>query len=333
LFPLSYQGMVGFRPAWFVHVNPEAEFPRYVKSTDLTKPGLYLGPVEDKHVAARLIELVEDLFDLCRYYNLLTEAPNARACAYKEMGKCPAPCDGSISMEQYRHLIEWSARTLVDPADVVRTHSRRMHQAAAELHFELAAKIKAYVSQLSQLATGPYRHARWLRDFQFVSFQHGPRAGTVKLFLITPGTIVELACMIDEPRWPGELLGLILAFVEAQSRQYAEATGGSFPSPGSPGEGRVGVETNDSRATAPVPTLHRSAEEGGKRSPAESQAGVERIGIVSHHLFSPKTAPGAFLRVEELDEKKIAKAYRELRKRPAEEPGEGEGVVKELQAL
>src|SRR5687767_15090654 len=35
LFPQTYQGMVGFRPAWFVHVNPEANFPRYTKTIGL----------------------------------------------------------------------------------------------------------------------------------------------------------------------------------------------------------------------------------------------------------------------------------------------------------
>src|SRR5439155_16195446 len=99
LFPRTYRGMIGFRPAWFVHVNPEHNFPRYVKTIDATtRAGLLLGPLEDKHDAARLIEIIEDSFDLCRYYHVLVEAPNAMACAYTQMGKCPAPCDGSISM-------------------------------------------------------------------------------------------------------------------------------------------------------------------------------------------------------------------------------------------
>ena len=57
LFPQTYQGMVGFRPAWFVHVDPDATFPRYVKTIDLSpRPGLFFGPLEDKHAAARLIQ-------------------------------------------------------------------------------------------------------------------------------------------------------------------------------------------------------------------------------------------------------------------------------------
>ena len=287
LFPRSYQGMVGFRPAWFVHVNPDSQFPRYIKTTDLSRPGLYIGPVEDKHVAARLIQLVEDLFDLCRYYNLLVEAPNAKACAYKEMGKCPAPCDGSISMEQYRNVIDWSARTLVDPPDFIRMHTQRMQSAAAELHFETAGKIKAYVDQLSQLAKGPYRFARLLKDFQFVSFQHGPGVGTVKVFCICRGRIGMAACMVDEPHWPAELLGAVL----------------------------------------------KAAEAGNEAGALIDQVGTERIGIVVPHLFSAKSGHGIFVRLDELSEKGILRAYRELLKRPAEEEAETEGVLKELQSL
>ena len=81
--------MVGFRPAWFIHVNPESKFPRYIKTTDLSRPGLHIGPVEDKHVAAQLIQLVEDLFDLCRYYNLLCEFAQCQGMCVQGNGQVP----------------------------------------------------------------------------------------------------------------------------------------------------------------------------------------------------------------------------------------------------
>lgn len=285
VFPRTYQGMVGFRPAWFVHVNPEADFPRYVKTTDLSRAGCYIGPVEDKHAAARLIELVEDSFDLCRYYNILLEAPNGKACAYKEMGKCPAPCDGSISMQQYRALIEWSAKTLVDPNDAVREHSLRMRQAAGELRFESAAKIMAHVDQLSRLGKGPFRHARLLKDFMYVSFQHGPGQDSAKVFLIGPGTIREILCLCGEPQRPAETLRAIL----------------------------------DACAD---PT-----------TPAVDQTGAERSGIVAHHLFSSRQSHGVFLNLDELDERAIVRAWRDLRKQSPQEQTDAEGVLKELQTL
>ena len=284
VFPDTYAGMVGFRPAWFVHVDPDSPFPRYVKTTDLARPGVLLGPVEDKHAAAGLIELAEDAFDLCRYHNVLVEAPVGRPCAYKEMGKCPAPCDGSISMEQYRGLVEWSARSLVDPAPLVREHTRRMQEAAAELRFEVAGKIKALADQLGRLGKGPFRHVALLRDFRFLSLQHGPREGTAKAFLITPGRIEEVAGLISEPAKPAELLRLVFEIAASRPEDRVELSG------------------------------------------------AERVGIVSHHLFSGKNR-GVFLRLDSIDEKAVAKAFRELRKQPPQEESESEGVLKELQAL
>jgi len=193
IFPDTYRGMVGFRPAWFVHVNPAADFPRYTKTIDLAgKSGLLLGPVEDKHAAARLIELLEDAFDLCRYYNILMQAPHGKACAYKEMGKCPAPCDGSISMERYHAMIARSAAAAVDATEIIRAAQARMAAAARELRFETAGKIKAFIDKLSELGKGPFRYLRELHDFQWISLQRGPRAKTAKVFLICQGRVEAL---------------------------------------------------------------------------------------------------------------------------------------------
>jgi excinuclease UvrABC nuclease subunit len=284
VFPQTYAGMVGFRPAWFVHVNPDNPFPRYVKTIDLAKPGLLIGPLEDKHAAAGLIEIAEDAFDLCRYYNVLVEAPGARACAYKEMGKCPAPCDGSISMDQYRGMVEWSARGVVDPATLVRDHTKRMQQAATELRFETAAKIKGLVDRLSQLGKGPYRHVALLKDFRYLSLQHGPREGTARVFVITPGVIEEIAGLIAEPAKPADLLRLALDRAAGQTAERLD------------------------------------------------QTQTERVGIVTHHLFSAKHR-GVFLRLDMIDEKAVVKGFKELRKQTPQEEIEGEGVMKELQAL
>jgi hypothetical protein len=289
IFPNSYRGMVGFRPAWFVHVDPEADFPRYLKTINPTeKPGVYIGPLEDKHAAARLIELIEDAFDLCRYYNILVEAPHGRACAYKEMGKCPAPCDGSISMEQYHRMIEWSASTLADPSEMIHQQQDRMKRAAAELRFETAAKIKAFIDQLSELRKGAFRHARPIRDFAFITLQPGPSAGSAKLFLILPGLIEPIAELLCEPTRPSEILRTIFTLA-----------------------GEHSCESLDTPA-------------------------IERLGIVAHHLFSPKQSQGVFLPIADLADpsgKSFLRAYRSVAKVEHPEEVESEGVVKELQAM
>src|SRR5439155_7441579 len=108
-------------------------------------------------------------------------------------------------LSAYRQLVAFSAKVLTDPQDYAREQTSRMQQAAAELRFETAQKIKTHVGELQQLGKGSLRHVRLLKEFEFVSLQRGPRAGTAKVFLITPGRIDEIAGVIDEPSPPGEL--------------------------------------------------------------------------------------------------------------------------------
>jgi excinuclease UvrABC nuclease subunit len=200
------------------------------------------------------------------------------------MGKCVGPCDGTISLDAYRELVAYSAAVLSDPHDHVREQTRRMQQAAAELRFETAERIKAYVEQLAQLGKGPFRHVRPMKDFTWLSLQRGPRQGTAKAFLVTPGRVEELAGLIAEPAKVSDLLRLVL-------------------------------------------------ETAAARPPQIDQVGIEVMGIVSHHLFQAKAVHGVFIPLAEADEKSIAKAFREHQKQKVQEPTEGEGVVKELQAM
>jgi excinuclease UvrABC nuclease subunit len=200
IFPESYRGMLGLEPAWFIHVNPQATFPRLIKTSDpRPRAGVLLGPIRDKHAAARLIELTEDVFDLCRYYSILVQAPRGSACAYKQMGKCPAPCDGSVSMDHYRHMVAAAVRALIDPTSLQEQTRRQMEQAAAELRFESAAKFKGILEKLGQFRSGPWKHLRPLEDFRFLAVQPAGAAHRAKVLAIDGGTIRHLATMIAVP--------------------------------------------------------------------------------------------------------------------------------------
>jgi excinuclease UvrABC nuclease subunit len=285
IFPESYRGMVGYRPAWFIHVNPRTTYPRYIKTIILSgQTGTYFGPIQDKHAAQKLVHHIENLFDLCRDYTILTQSPHAGPCAWKQMGKCVGPCDGSVSLEAYRDLVQLSADVVADPQPYIEQQRERMQEAAHDLRFETAAKIKQHIEQLEQLRKGPFKHVRKLEEFRFLSLQRGPRAGTAKLFLITPGHIEEVAALIEDPQQVGDLLRYVLDLAEQ----------------------RHATRVDD--------------------------IGAEAVATVTHHLISTKDK-GIFLRLDELEDRALAKAWRELGKQKGPEETDVEGVTKELQAL
>jgi hypothetical protein len=64
-----------------------------------------------------------------------------------------------------------------------------------------------------------------------------------------------------------------------------------------------------------------------------SEEGSERIGVVTDHLFRAKRVSGVFLPLEDLSDRSLAKAWRDLQKQQGPAETEDEGVVKELQQI
>ena len=199
LFPGTAAGLIPWRTSWWIAVE-RAEagvvHPRFRKTNNLGEAEMaYAGPIRDKHAAGRLVESLEDLFDLCRYHNILVQAPQGKACAYKEMGKCAAPCDGSVGLEAYRGQIN-AALAYLNNAPGAREGFRanleaQMKSAAAELRFETAAKIKQRLSRAGLLNAEQFGSTAPLEDFAFLSLQPGKGKPWIEPWLVhlglTPG--------------------------------------------------------------------------------------------------------------------------------------------------
>lgn len=236
VFPDSWQKIVTRRSVWWIHIDLAEPHPRWrVADNPHCDCGRAFGPIQEKGQAQRLVEKLEDLFDLCRYHNVLAQSPQGVPCAYKDMGKCPAPCDGSVSMQQYRSLVEWSLHTLADPEDEIDLQTDRMRTAASEMKFEVAGKIKAFIDGIKSLAAGEWKFVRPAEKFEFISLQPGPGKGSAKVYQINlsdcveqvgliaqPDLLPDLPAMPASPQTDADRLGLIA------SHLFGKKTGAAF---------------------------------------------------------------------------------------------------------
>lgn len=198
-FPAHWRRLVPDRAAYFVGIDPDQSAPDFVRDSTPAMAGHVFGPFADKAKADRWAESVRDAFDLCRYRNILAQAPRGKACAYKQMNKCPAPCDGSISMDAFRERnIRPAIAAAVDPAALVTSLNAEMRQHAAALEFEQAGRAKARAAAIESLATGANRAVRPIEDFRFVAVQPAARKGTAKLFLATATGVAEIAGIVGD---------------------------------------------------------------------------------------------------------------------------------------
>ncbi len=189
--PATYRRDLAFGPVWFAQIQPQDQFPRWVITEFAFGPaGVDAGPFVTRGACRRFIGLLENLFDLCRYHEVLRQAPNGQACAYKEMGRCPAPCDGSISLEAYRRAVMASVEfALGDTSPRLLELSDTMRSAAADLEFERAAHLRSLENDASRLLAADGRLRTTPRDFRYLIVQRGPRASQVKPFFVDRGLI------------------------------------------------------------------------------------------------------------------------------------------------
>lgn len=195
--------------AWFAHVDPDAAFPNWTKTNLLglvktrsassgveasVETGVLIGPIAEKDAAGRFIECVIDAFDLCRYHHLLVQAPKATACAYKEMGRCAAPCDGSESMDGYRARTREAVRIVCETGieQSIAELQAGMQAAVAKQDFESAGVLKKQLDRLAVLQKPAFAHVSRLDQWRLLLVLKGPSKGAVRLALVDRGRVLRL---------------------------------------------------------------------------------------------------------------------------------------------
>lgn len=190
LDPKNYRDVIAFPPAWFLIADPVARVPRILPVREFkTDTDRRIGPFATRRDAETWLHMLEDVFDLCRYDHILERTPNGEPCAYFEMGKCPAPCDGTLSIEAYRRMIadamDFSAGIreprLSTLREAVRTASDR-------LEFEKAAAMQQSINRATELVAKPvYAHMCDLHECCWLVVQRAsPRSRSAKATMVRP---------------------------------------------------------------------------------------------------------------------------------------------------
>ncbi|MBK8915662.1 MAG: hypothetical protein IPM64_13890 [Phycisphaerales bacterium] len=162
-WPRRYRELLPFAPAAFLQQVrgrgvPEIRVSERVYADD----GAFVGPWGTAGEAQRALEGLQDLFELCRYPAEVRRAPGGRRCAYADMGRCDAPCDGSAPLERYAARVAAAWRFVRgEQEEAARLVQDQMARAAAELRFEDAGVLKRQADFIRrwQRDTAPRVHA------------------------------------------------------------------------------------------------------------------------------------------------------------------------------
>lgn len=110
----------------------------------------YFGPYTDARAARETIEVVRRVYPICRAtcaewkrVNAHSGAALGKPCFDYHVGKGPGPCVGAITAEKYRERVAEVAAFLEGrQSAVARELEARMREAAADLDYERAARLR-----------------------------------------------------------------------------------------------------------------------------------------------------------------------------------------------
>ena len=97
----------------------------------------YLGPFASRKRAEKSLAALHEAFPVRQCSGRLPVLPSRSACVLAEMGRCLAPCDGSVDVDTYAVMVTELRDNLLRRADeVVEAISARMAVLAAEQRYE-----------------------------------------------------------------------------------------------------------------------------------------------------------------------------------------------------
>ncbi len=143
-------------------------FPRISVARSPGEDALVFGPLPGRRAADALLEAVHDAVPLRRCTFRIRLAQDHPSCMLKDIGRCGAPCDGTVDAATYAAQVR-DARALLegDPTPVLESLRVRMAALAAGARFEEAADVRA---RLHTLATRVHtvRLASALREVELL---------------------------------------------------------------------------------------------------------------------------------------------------------------------
>ena len=203
----------------YIKVTQE-EYPRlFVTRERRSDRGRYFGPYSGSSAAHAALSAVMKVFMLpsCKH-SFPKDIGRVRPCIYRDMGRCVAPCAGSVSAEEYKELIRGAERVLSGSSDAAKKSLQRdMERAAESLEFERAAALRDSIAALDKLSEKQKVVADAAVSRDVFAFHLSEVVGALAMLSIRGGALINknefIVSAAEEPR-SDELISLIASHYE-----------------------------------------------------------------------------------------------------------------------
>ncbi len=175
----------------YLKLTLREEYPRVLLTRRLVKDGSrYFGPYTRVGAVQETLRLLKRIFPLrtCKHKSPL---PRSRPCLNQHIKRCLGPCCGLVTPEEYRRLVDGVQLFLSGHQEqLIKDLRRRMEQAAADLDFERAARLRDQLLAVEKVAEKQKIVSGDHEDRDVVAMARDQGKSCVMVFFVRGGKLI-----------------------------------------------------------------------------------------------------------------------------------------------
>lgn len=176
----------------YIKVTTAEEYPRiFITRKYVKDKNRYFGPITDATAARETVDIIHKLFPIrkCRK-SLPKEIGRERPCLNHHIGQCLAPCDGLVSADEYRKVVDEAIAVLEGKYDyIIKYLEGIMYAASDELDFEKAAATRDKINGIKKIMEKQRISNTGIGDSDVIAFSRAMDEALVQVFFIRGGKL------------------------------------------------------------------------------------------------------------------------------------------------
>lgn len=176
----------------FIKITTNEDFPRVFITRNYAKDGnKYFGPYPNAGAVHETINLIRKIFPLRTCKKLILEdGKYTRPCLNYHIKKCKAPCEGHISKDEYRHMIEEIMDVLSGrDRTLINKLKEEMQEASSALEFEKAASLRDKILAIESIAEKQKVFKSQENDEDFINIYKDEKDCCIQVFFLRDGKV------------------------------------------------------------------------------------------------------------------------------------------------
>ncbi|EHJ02289.1 UvrABC system protein C [Clostridium sp. DL-VIII] len=176
----------------FIKITTNEDFPRVFITRNYAKDGnKYFGPYPNAGAVHETINMIRKIFPLRTCKKLIIEGgKHTRPCLNYHIKKCNAPCEGHISKDEYRRMIDEIMDVLSGrDRTLINKLKEDMQEASSLLEFEKAASLRDKILAIESIAEKQKVFKSQENDEDFINIYKDEKDCCIQVFFSRDGKV------------------------------------------------------------------------------------------------------------------------------------------------